>query len=239
MYHIVTYATHAHGLFHTLVNNPYAPVVVLGWGTPWHGFSDKTHALLAFLNTVDNDDVVVFVDGWDSIVNKDPAQIETLFKRRRCDILVSKDNSTRSKVVFGTCHQNTTANAGMFMGRVQQLRILLREMASMRCTDDQVNLNKMCSSSVVKICIDHEGTIFQNTATDSATLHGIFVSYPGTSQGRHTRVIREYSQYFVRAYMLIMLTLVLLLPHHAPCLLAITFALLFLQISYSDNSCVC
>jgi len=168
--HIVTYATHAHGLFHTLVNNPHrVPVTVLGWGTPWHGFSDKTHALLRFLDTIPDDDVVVFLDGWDSIINLHPAKVEEIFDTKGCDILVSKDNSTRSKVVFGTCYRNMTANAGMFMGRVQPLRRLLREMASMRCTDDQVNLNKMCSSSVVKICMDHEETIFQNAAKDSAT----------------------------------------------------------------------
>ena len=47
--HVVTYATHAQGLFDALVQNELGvEVEVLGWGVPWTGFWDKFKGVHAF-----------------------------------------------------------------------------------------------------------------------------------------------------------------------------------------------
>ena len=49
-YEIVTYANKSHGLFEELTNNEFnVPVKVLGWGTEWKGFSDKTKGVMDYL----------------------------------------------------------------------------------------------------------------------------------------------------------------------------------------------
>jgi hypothetical protein len=59
-------------MFEELVNNEFGvPIKVLGWGTKWNGFSDKSKGLVEHLKTKnDDDDIVVFVDGFDSKVNR-------------------------------------------------------------------------------------------------------------------------------------------------------------------------
>lgn len=47
--HIVVYATHSYGMFDQLINNDFnIEINVLGWGTKWNGYMDKSKALQNF-----------------------------------------------------------------------------------------------------------------------------------------------------------------------------------------------
>jgi len=236
MLHIVTYATHSQGTFEKLINNPFdTNVTVLGWGKPWKGFSDKIKGVREHLDTLDDNDILVFMDGWDSYINKDPSHIEELFNNMECDILVSKDYNT-TKQIFGSCQNNITANSGMYMGKVKSLKVLLSNIINLKCKDDQVNLNRMCKKTD-RLKIDEDCIIFQNTSPKDSNPKGIFVSLPGTSKGRWFRVFKEYFQFFVNNFIFLILLLILLFPKIKNILYTIGFSILFLYYIYSDKSC--
>jgi hypothetical protein len=68
---IVTYANKSQGMFEELVKNEFGvPVKVLGWGKKWNGYSDKSKGLLEYMKTKNDEDIIVFVDGFDSKINK-------------------------------------------------------------------------------------------------------------------------------------------------------------------------
>lgn len=250
MLHLVTYATHSNGTFEKLINNDFGvEVVVLGWGKPWNGFSDKFLGVREYLKTLNDNDILVFMDGWDSFINKDPSQVEEIFNNMDCDILVSMDvdntkkkfgtriNNINIKKVFGTCMNNITANSGMYMGKVKSLKSFLDKMLVMPCRDDQVKLNRICDK-INRLKIDEENIIFQNTSPKDKNPKGIFVSLPGTSGGRWKRAFKEYSQFFVNNFIVLLISLILFFPKYKNIFYIFGFFILFLQLMYSDNSCI-
>lgn len=77
---IVTYANKSQGMFEELVNNEFGiPVKVLGWGTKWNGFTDKYKGMSEYLETKKDEDIVIFLDGFDTKINKYPHAIIELF----------------------------------------------------------------------------------------------------------------------------------------------------------------
>src|SRR5210317_1041969 len=73
---VVTYANKSHGLFEELIHNEYdVPVRVLGWGTKWNGFLDKYKGMVEYLKSKKDDDIVIFLDGFDTKINKDPKDV--------------------------------------------------------------------------------------------------------------------------------------------------------------------
>ena len=70
---IVTYANKSQGMFEELVKNDFdVPIKVLGWGRKWNGYSDKSKGLLEYMKTKNDEDIIVFVDGFDTKINKSP-----------------------------------------------------------------------------------------------------------------------------------------------------------------------
>tara|TARA_B110000503_G_scaffold50190_1_gene81338 strand:- start:275 stop:508 length:234 start_codon:yes stop_codon:yes gene_type:complete len=60
-FEIVTYANKSQGMFEELTNNNFGvQIKVLGWGTTWKGFSDKTEGVLKYLETKNATDIVTF-----------------------------------------------------------------------------------------------------------------------------------------------------------------------------------
>ena len=165
-YEIVTYANKSHGLFEELVNNEFnVPVKVLGWGTEWKGFSDKTKGVMDYLKTKNATDIIIFLDGFDTKINKDPSNVIDLFNQFDCKILLSSDPNISGKfitsLIFGTCKGSGTANAGMYMGYAKELLEFLEAEAKTKCKDDQLNFNTLCRSRD-DIKVDENNVIFEN-----------------------------------------------------------------------------
>ena len=210
---IVTYANKSQGMFEELVKNEFGvPVKVLGWGTKWNGYSDKTKGVTDYLKTKSATDIVIFLDGFDTKINKDPSNVVELFKQFNCKILLSRDPNISGKfitsLIFGTCKGSGTANAGMYMGYVKELTIMLQDEADEKCLDDQVNLNNLCQKHNF-ISVDTDEKIFKNFGPmdKKHESDAIFVSYPGSPGfNRYTRAVVEYTQ-FVYIYVLCLLVL--------------------------------
>jgi len=236
---IVTYANKSQGMFEELVNNEFGvPIKVLGWGTKWNGFSDKSKGLVEHLKTKRDDDIVVFIDGFDSKVNRNPIDIVKLFKQYDCKVLFSKANNP-GDFILGTCTNGLSANGGMYMGYVKELRQVLEEELDVQCQDDQLNFNNLCKKhSFIKV--DDRQIIFENmnqigVDKDSTAL---FVSYPGKiSFDRISRGFFEYTQ-FVYVYVLCLLVLSMgIFPKYSNVFLSLLLGLVLFYILFADKSC--
>ena len=241
---IVTYANKSQGMFAELVNNEFGvPVTVLGWGTKWNGFSDKYKAMTKHLETKNDDDIVIFLDGFDTKINRNPNNVVELFKECDCKVLVSRDprmvGKTLSKAIFGVCKGETMANSGLYMGYAKYLKLVIDEALSLKCEDDQVNLNTICQKYDF-IKVDEDEKIFKNFGPldKKHESDAIFVSYPGSlGFDRYSRALIEYTQ-FLYMYILCLLILGLsLFPQRQEILLSMLILFITFYVLVADKSC--
>ena len=242
-FELVTYANKSQGMFEKLVNNNFnQKVTVLGWGTKWNGFGDKYKAMSKHLETKNDDDIVVFVDGFDTKINKNPENVVNLFKSYECGVLVSKDPTPFgpfSRIIFGTCDKNNTANSGLYMGYVKYLKIIINKANEMKCEDDQRNLNDLCKvHNFIKVD-DHE-KIFKNippTDKDKES-NSLFVSYPGTlSPERIKRSIIEYTQFNYIHVIISIIVGLILFPNLKNILVPFMVLYIMFYFLLADRSC--
>jgi len=241
---IVTYANKSQGMFAELVNNEFGvPIKVLGWGTKWNGFSDKYKAMTKHLETKNDDDIVIFLDGFDTKINRNPNNVVELFKECDCKVLVSRDprmvGKTLSKAIFGVCKGETMANSGLYMGYAKYLKLVIDEALSLKCEDDQVNLNTICQKYDF-IKVDEDEKIFKNFGPldKKHESDAIFVSYPGSlGFDRYSRALIEYTQ-FLYMYILCLLILGLsLFPQRQEILLSMLILFITFYVLVADKSC--
>jgi hypothetical protein len=237
---IVTYANKSQGMFEELVNNEFGiPVKVLGWGTKWNGFSDKYKGMSEYLETKKDEDIVIFLDGFDTKINKDSRGVVELFEKCDCKVLVSKNPPwPLQTLIFGTCDESI-ANSGMYMGYTKYLKHFIDEALKLKCKDDQRNLNTVCHENEY-IKVDKSETIFKNVNPfqNDKNLDAIFVSYPGTlGIDRYTRGFFEYTQ-FVYVYILCLLVSSLAFyPKYKNQILTVLVAFLTFYVVFADKSC--
>ena len=219
---VITYATHSYGKFDEIIGNPYGVNVnVIGFGTKWGGFMDKIHGVLKYLGGLPDNEIVVFIDGFDSEIQKPLDGLEEKFKSFKCGVLLSKEVENLPKVlqytnhkIYGTCKNKVQANSGMYMGTVEYLKMFLGNVLVEKSNDDQRNFNTVCSRfDWLKIDIENEIFFNYNYYSKSKTPEGVyFVSYPGTpSLSRTSRVLVEYYGFFIREISLVLLVAALIL----------------------------
>ena len=91
----------------------------------------------------------------------------------------------------------------MYMGYVKYLKILLKEVLTKKCQDDQVVVNRLCKNFDF-IEIDENEEIFKNIYNtrnfkdEISKTNALFYSQPGgINYNRAWRAIFEYGQYFI------------------------------------------
>ena len=244
---VVTYANKKFGLFDRLVNNEFGvQVTVLGMGTKWTGFNDKYRGMVKHLETKCDDDVVVFVDGFDTLINKDLAGFEEKFRDTGAGIIVSADREPFGKYVsrkvFGTCGGEYVANTGMYVGYARDIKIVLMDALDMTCEDDQVNMNTLCSAHDF-IRVDENRVFFENVSplTDAGDVSSsaYFISFPGTlGFDRIGRAAREYAQFFRVDFVVLALIALALAPRRRKPIVAVTIAgIVTVYAAFAEKSC--
>ena len=167
---LISYATHAHGRYEEMTKS-HPDIKIGGWGTKWNGFMDKFLFVIDFLSKQNPDAIVIFVDGFDTIVKGTKEEIVERFKKFDCKMLLSDDTlaSTCPKLyrsrVFGTAGR--VANSGLYMGYAGYMReILERSTKLSHGEDDQKALNMIMQVEPYKreIKVDTERYIFCNLA---------------------------------------------------------------------------
>jgi hypothetical protein len=199
--HVVTYATHAQGLYDELVGNELGVhVEVLGWGVPWTGFWDKFKGVHAFARACDRDDVIIFLDGFDSQIVQAPSVAVERWRQMPCDVLVSQEKCPWyiRRRIFGTCERGHTANAGMYMGPAWAVEEMARMLVATGDTYDQIALNNMCGVLRFRVRVDAEEEVFRNVIWSNGGSGGdvgdraVFVSYPwGTHEDAKYKILRS------------------------------------------------
>lgn len=214
---IITYATHAEGSFNTLINS--GQVKVIGWGTKWNGFMGKARDILTYLETrINDDEIVVVVDGFDTVINKNLDSLEQTFINMDCKVLYALDDKsgispyipniiekyTRWKI-FGTCKNGENANAGLYMGYCKELKIVLKAILSTDMDDDQRAINSLCSHfPFLKVDTNH--IIFENCVNKSDLSDSYFVQFPASlNTNRIIRMLQDYPKYFIPEIILLIL----------------------------------
>ena len=234
MIHLVTYATHSEGNFEELTKNK--DVVVLGFGTKWNGFTDKYRGVLEYMKDLKDEEIVCFIDGFDSVLVKDAATIEKRFKASGSKVLFSEETPDLFKnFVFRPCKNDKTINTGLYIGYVRYLKPILEDSMSLTCKDDQVNINNLCKK-YDHIHIDTEHTVFYNVPFFGRRMYPdtCVVSYPGkmVTFNKIIRSIQAYTQFFLVPLFAVLIALAVQFPKYRLHLVLLT-AILAASVDFS------
>lgn len=249
--HILTYATHSEGLFEELIHNKFdINIKILGWKQKWKGFTDKFIKSLEYISTLPDNDIIIFLDGFDTIINKNKLQyIEQFISTSDYKVIFSLERKVVgledvfNKAIFRRCQRGMVANSGLYCGYNKYIQILLKDAISRGCKDDQVNINDMCALYSF-IGIDYSQYLFENRyGTDKRESNAMFISYPGTMKTKRImRAIKEYTQFFIGYIIIVNFVLLLIINIQKGRFLKITniiHIIIYVFIFYMiDTSCL-
>ena len=232
--YLVTYATHSEGLFDKLTKNEFNKKIdVVGWNTKFRDYFDKINELIKYINTKNDNDIIVYLDGFDSLININftDNELKKLFLSYKTNILISKDpinlllidNKSIGKelynINFGKYENDILPNMGMFMGYVKYLKLLFNCMIKQNNEDDQKALNKYYNSNIK---IDTDNKIFINTKyndyiKNKNNINSIFVSFPfGNTNTKYDNkrirrfIFKENINYILIFILFILITILLI-----------------------------
>ena len=249
---VLTVATHSYGFFEKMVNNDYGITVeVLAYGKKWTGFRMKLQEVYNRIKDLPDDNIVIFLDGFDTIIRGKLNVAVERFKKMKCPILFSNEVNFSTKLrsyigtrVFGTCHDNKTANSGLYMGYVKYLKQLLIYALQSSCKDDQCVINSLCRY-VDYIKIDVNNEIFHNIKYGTekeafAKSNAIFFQIPGLpSVKRNIRGIQDLSQFFIIEITLLFISLIFIFFYLKLKVIGyITLLVMIMYFRWIDTSCV-
>ena len=238
-FEVITYATHSERMFPQLMESGY-PIKVLGFGEKWESFLTKIKGVLSYVKTKNPDDIVVCIDAFDVVINRDPAKAEWLFRDMNCGFLVSLDATNPIyKLKFGTCIGNTTANMGLWMGYAKYIIPILEDIISRKCDDDQINFNAICSKYDY-IAIDTENKIFHNTFDKELVTDSIFIGFPASVDIKNAikRFFLESLPFFMIHISLIFYLIITLFPDVTSYFVTFYIVLLLIFIFKSNKKCL-
>lgn len=200
---VITVATHSEGRYDKLINNDYGvKVTTLGWNQKWTGYQMKIELVYDYIKHLPDDKIVVFIDGFDSSIGGSIDEIKKRFESLNTPVLVSSEPSYMyNRLVFPSCGKNRMINAGMWMGYVKYLKMILNDIVNSKCNDDQVNFNKLCNKYDF-MTLDNSELIFKNINftldfnTEVGKSNSILFQQPGSlTTNRYYRAIFEYGQF--------------------------------------------
>ena len=240
-YEIVTVATHKEFKFEELINNKFEKITVLGMGQKWTGFTMKYELMYEHIKNMDDNKIIIFLDGFDSIIQNDPKKAIEIFKEKNYKFLISKD-IVNGLNIFPQCKNNMVASCGMYMGYVKYLKQICESSFTKKCKDDQVILNKMCKDFDF-IDIDENKEIFfnvNNVFPEEPNKDAIFVSYPGNlNLKRMYRGIFDYSQFNINKISFIIALIFCFLVYRKFILSAFILLIIYILFVLSiDFSCI-
>lgn len=169
---IATYATHPSHYFEILLESArrnHYEVMVLGMGNTWHGLMDKFFYTCQSIDTLPDDEIIVFMDAFDTLVLR-PDCIDAFLRIHE-----------EGKVLFSACpsdpildflfgaprdigvHYNSI-NTGLYMGYVADLKCLFAKFQTymVQGQNDQRAMNQYYRENGDHIQLDGNSEIFYN-----------------------------------------------------------------------------
>lgn len=254
-YEIITVATHKYGLYEKLINNNFGvKITTLGMGMKWTGFRMKYELIYNYIKNMNDDKIIIFMDGFDSIINKSPNIAIECFIKKKYKILFSKQNNhcllnsnkvtnfILNKIFLNKKYTMKTMlipNTGLYIGYVKYLKPLLFELLLLPCNDDQVLLGR----NLIRfnyIDIDENEELFQNLNNTNDIKKSVFIQYPGSFT--FSRIIKrglfEYGQFYIKlVYIIIILFNVVIIKLDKFNLLPIN-TIFYYYLKKMDKSCI-
>ena len=248
---VITVATHKEGYLDNIINNDYnIKVNVLGMGKKWTGFKMKYELVYNYIKNLDDNKLIIFIDGFDSHINGSINKAVDIFKKHNYKVLFSKDNTSDiigqflSKKIFSSCYGDTIANTGLYMGYVKYLKKLLSFFLQVKCKDDQVSFNRNCHKFNF-INVDSQELIFKNFNmkqifnTNTKNYKQIFLGFPGQlTINRQSRTIIEYGQFFLDIYLPLLAIAIFFLYKNNKKLVIMILLITIILILKIDKSCI-
>lgn len=170
-FHIITVGTDESKVY-KLTDDPRFNIINLGKGVTWEGGNmaegpgggQKINLVKNFLHTVDLNDIVMFVDGYDTFISLDADEILSRYFGFAKEIVFSAEQ---------TCWPDTSLsnqfpipetgyrylNSGTYIGTVSALERMFSTRIS-NSEDDQLYVQKEYLSGEHDVCLDHESYIF-------------------------------------------------------------------------------
>ena len=179
--HIVTIATESKYYFPYLIESCKKhgkDVEILGYGQKWKGFNWRFKLMIEYLETLDANDIVCVVDGYDVICTRNLKELKNAFIKlynvKKCKIIVGYDNLKHTNFInkffgrlyFGTCN-DISLNAGTYIGYVKDLLYMIKQIRNLNDkndADDQILLTKYCNLNETSVYIDVDNEIFLTLA---------------------------------------------------------------------------
>lgn len=141
--------------------------VVLGLGEKWGGYIWKFNKMIEYLKTLDVDEVVCFVDGYDVVCVRDLRDIKQKFlecsRKNNCKIIIGKDNNILPEIIRRMYFGDLNINSGTYIGRAGDIRDILKKSRETfpDIIDDQMLIIEYAKKFKGDVAIDEDNTFFQ------------------------------------------------------------------------------
>jgi hypothetical protein len=172
---LVTVATHSEGYFPWLLQSCErhgAKLDVLGWGEEWKGYAWRLTLMMKYLETLDPEEVVCFIDGFDVLLLEPLEKMEERFRKLKENndfkIAVAFEypvvvlHRILAYFTFGKC-QGKLINAGSYIGFAKEIMDVVRNIYNINPhfnADDQQMLVSYCQSNPENVYIDEDRSLF-------------------------------------------------------------------------------
>jgi hypothetical protein len=167
MIHYVCVATESK-LYFPYLKKLIPDLVVLGMNMEWTGFIMKYDLLVQYLKTLNDDDIVCFIDAYDVLPTKNIIHLENKFinfSNENPDIKMivggegglSKIQQTLSNIYF----KNNNLNSGTYIGYTKNILFVLSSILKKKnIYDDQIELIKYAKKKPNDIFVDNNNDFF-------------------------------------------------------------------------------
>lgn len=191
----ISVATHNEGYYDAFVEScrrNEIELVILGYGQPWQGFAWRFLLMKNYLERLNNEDIVIFLDAYDMIATQHASIIQERFLQFQTPVLFSTENVLRKdflthyirKGVFGHCPK-ADISGGAYMGHVYALKQMYTYICQKYdCSsktfsqlDDQKILTSLCNDTQFAeppIAFDHSSSIFYTVSLPISTFQLLF-----------------------------------------------------------------
>jgi len=173
--HIVTVATESEYYFPYLVESCKRngkELTILGYGEKWQGFVWRFKLMIEYLKSLNDNDIVCFIDGYDVICNRNLNELKEQFieykNKYNFKVIVAtetykfKPQELIARFYFDSCN-NELLNAGTYIGYAKDLHDLLLKTYNLDPNDkndDQMLLIKYCKMHPEDILFDKNYEFF-------------------------------------------------------------------------------
>ena len=187
--------THTEGWYNALAISAQRGgynLITIGWQQTWGGFVWRMSLILDALETLNEDEIICFVDAYDVIILVPAIELRARYTALVHDgrVLLAVENPlkeplayTLKRAVFGACVGGQTVNAGAYMGTVAMVRkfivLILNRAQETSQPNDQKVLNSLCRTLVKDelIAVDTEGDVFFHAVCASNRVSGVVHGY--------------------------------------------------------------